>query len=136
MQVHVKEGVHQNFILSWGKELCSLKQHCTFFLGLSCFFHKPEKFRKQSDEILIGENIGPNVKVLVPDMKILVPDVKVLVLGCGFTGPWMCQIWSGNAAGKVRTIFETNKCLRLIVQTKLQRDRSYEFLVEYLFKLI
>ena len=32
--------------------------------------------------------------------------MKVLVTGCGSTGPWMCQIVSGNAAGKVRDIFE------------------------------
>jgi hypothetical protein len=44
------------------------------------------------------------------------PDVEVLVPRCGSTGPWMCQIVSGNAAGKVRDIFEKNESLRLIVR--------------------
>jgi hypothetical protein len=37
--------------------------------------------------------------------------------GCGSTGPqmWMYQIVSGNAAGKVRDIFEKYESLRLIV---------------------
>ena len=59
------------------------------FFGLSSFFHKPEKFRyKIGAKTFLGENIGPDAKVLVP--------------GCESTGPWMCQIESGNAAGKVR----------------------------------
>jgi hypothetical protein len=45
----------------------------------------------------------------------------------------MCQILSGNAAGKVRDIFEKNESLRLIVQAKLKLVRSYDFLVESLF---
>jgi hypothetical protein len=49
------------------------------------------------------------------DVKVLVPDVKVLVPGYGNTGPRMCQIVSGNAAGKVRDIFEKNESLRLVV---------------------
>ena len=65
----------------------------------------------------LGKNIGPDVKVLVSDVKVLVPDVKVLVPGCGSTGPRMCQIGSGNAAGKVGNIFEKNESLRPIVLT-------------------
>jgi hypothetical protein len=61
----------------------------------------------------LGENIGPDAKVLVTDVKVLVPEVKVLVPGCWSTGPWMCQIVSGNAAEKVRDIFEKNESLRL-----------------------
>ena len=101
------------------------------FFGLSCFFHKPEKFRdKIRANTFIGENIGPDVKVLIPDVKVLVSDVKVLVPGCGSTGfpdvkvlglgcestgPWMCQIVSGSGAGKARDIFEKNESLQLIV---------------------
>jgi hypothetical protein len=56
--------------------------------GLSCFFHKPEKFRyKIRAKTFVGENIGPDVKVLVPDVKVLVP-------GCGSTGPQMWKYWS------------------------------------------
>ena len=50
------------------------------FLDLSCFFHKLEKFRdKVRAKTFVGENIGPDVKVLVPDVKVLVP--------CESTGP-------------------------------------------------
>jgi hypothetical protein len=54
----------------------------------------------------------PDVKVLVPDKKVLVPDVKLLVSRCGSTGPWMCQIVSRMAAGKVGDIFEKNERLK------------------------
>ena len=55
---------------------------------LSCFFHKPEKFQdKISANTFLGENIGPDVKVLVLDVKVMVLDFKVLVPGCGSTGP-------------------------------------------------
>ena len=80
------------------------------FFGLSCFFHKLEKFQdKIRANTFLGENIGPDVKVLVPDVKVLVPDVKVLVPRCGSTGPWICHIVPGNAAGKVKDIFEKNE---------------------------
>ena len=39
-------------------------------------------------------------------MTIVVPDVEILVPGCENTGPWMCNIVSGSAAGKVMDIFE------------------------------
>ena len=59
------------------------------FVGLSCFFYKPEKFQhKIRAKTFLGENIGPDVKVLVPNVKVLVPDVKVLVHGCGGTDYW------------------------------------------------
>jgi hypothetical protein len=73
------------------------------------FFHKPETFRdKIRAKTFLGENIGPDMKVLVPDVKVLLPDVKVLVPDvevliprCEISGPWMCQIVSGNSAGEV-----------------------------------
>ena len=81
---------------------------------------------KSEQNTFLGENIVPDVKVLVPDVKVLVPDVKVLVLdvkvlvpGCGSTAPWVCQLWSGNAAGRVMNIFEKYLTLWLIVLTKL-----------------
>jgi hypothetical protein len=87
-----------------------------YFFNLSCFSDKPEKFRdKLRAKTVLGENIGLDAKLLVPDAKVLVPDVEVLVPGCQSTGPWMCQIVSGNAAGKVMDIFEKNENLRLIV---------------------
>ena len=70
------------------------------FVGLSCFFHKPEKFRdKIRANTFLGENIGPDVKVLVPDVKVLVP-------GCGSTGPRMWKYWSLDVSNCVR------KCCR------------------------
>ena len=68
--------------------------------GLSCFFHKPEKFRdKIRAKTCLGENIGPDVKVLVPDVKVLVPDVKR-------AGPQMWKYWSLDVSNCVR------KCCR------------------------
>jgi hypothetical protein len=65
------------------------------FFSLSCFSHKPEKFRnKFRAKTFLGEKIGPDAKVLDPDVKVLVPDVKVLVPGCGSTGPRMQKYWS------------------------------------------
>jgi hypothetical protein len=70
--------------------------------GLSCFSHKPEKFRdKIIAKTCVGDKIGPDMKLLVPDVKVLAPDVEVLFPGCRSTGPWMCQIVSEKAAGKV-----------------------------------
>jgi hypothetical protein len=66
-------------------ELTDIALHNYF--GLSLFFHKLEKFHdKIRAKTFLGENIGPDVKVLVQDVKVLVPDVKVLVPGCGSTG--------------------------------------------------
>ena len=84
------------------------------FFGLSCFFHKPEKFwDKIRANTFLGENIGPDVRVLVPDVKVLVQDVKVLVPGCGSTGPWMWKYWSLDVSNCVRKC--CRKSLRLIV---------------------
>jgi hypothetical protein len=82
---------------------------CDFF-SLSCFSHKPKKlWDKFRAKTFLGENIGPDAKVLVPDVKVLVP-------GCGSTGPRMCKYWPlmcqivpGNAAVKLRDIFEKMK---------------------------
>ena len=77
------------------------------FFSLSCFSNKPEKFRdKFRAKTFLGENIGPDAKVLVPDAKVLVPDVKVLVPGCGSTGPRMWKYWSLDVSNCVR------KCCR------------------------
>ena len=102
----LKEGLHQNFIFSLTKrvELTDIALHIC--LGLSCFFHMPEKIRdKMRAKTYVGENI----------VKILVLEVKVLVPRCGSTGPWICQIGSRNVFGKVRNIFEKNESSRLIV---------------------
>jgi hypothetical protein len=65
-----------------GVELTDKALH--IFFGLSCFFHRPDKFMDEiRDKTFVGENIGPDVKVLVPDKKVMVPDVKVLVHECG-----------------------------------------------------
>jgi hypothetical protein len=41
--------------------------------GLSCFFHKPEKFQDKTKATnFLGENIGPDAKVLNPDVEVLV----------------------------------------------------------------
>jgi hypothetical protein len=64
----LKEGVHQNFIF----ELTDIAMHN--FFSMSCFSNKPEKFRdKFRAKTFLGENIGPDAKVLVPDAKLLVP---------------------------------------------------------------
>ena len=56
----------------------------------------------------MGENIRPDVKVMVPDLEVLVPDVEVLVPGCDKLCPEMLP-------KKVRDIFEKNESLRLIL---------------------
>jgi hypothetical protein len=79
----------------------------------------PKKFKdKIRATTFLCENIGQDVKILVLDVKILVPDVKVLVPDVEVLVP-----------GCVKLCPEM-----LIVKTKLQFVRSYEFLVEYLFK--
>jgi hypothetical protein len=41
------------------------------------FLYKPEKFRyKIRAKTFVGENIGPDEKVLVTDVKVLVPGCK------------------------------------------------------------
>ena len=105
------------------------------FFVLSCFFQKPEKSREKIEaKTFLGENIGTNLKVLVLDVKVMVP-------GCGSTGSQTWKYWSLDVSNcvrkccrKVSDIFEKNESLRLIVQTKLYLVRSYEFLVESLFK--
>jgi hypothetical protein len=70
-------------------------------------FSQAEEVRdKIRAKLFVGENIGRDVKVMVWDVEALVP-------GCGSTGPWMCQIVSGNVAGKIRDISERRSILRI-----------------------
>jgi hypothetical protein len=62
--------------------------------------------------------------------------VELLVPGCRSTGPLIFQIGTGNAAGRVRNIFEKNESSKLILLTKLYLVGIFEFLVESLFKLL
>jgi hypothetical protein len=57
----LKRECTKKLIFSWNKELHN-------FVGcMSCFSHKPEKFQdKIRAKTFLGENIGPDVKVLVP----------------------------------------------------------------------
>ena len=61
----------------------------------------------------------PKLPIIPPPLRLIqvlgILRLEVLVLGCGSTGPWMCQIVSGNAARKVKDIFEKNESLQLIV---------------------
>ena len=63
------------------------------FVGLSCFYHKPEKYQDKIRAFL-DINIGPDVKVLLMDVKVMVP-------GYGITGPWMWKYWSLDVSNYV-----------------------------------